>query len=129
VGNALAERYEKLEFAENLREIMLLADLANQYIDGKKPWVLIKDAEKREETHAICTTALNLFRQLMIYLKPVLPNMAGQVETFLNIAPLQWPDKDKPLLAQKINLFVPLATRLTEAHIASLQQAAAAIIA
>ncbi len=129
VGNALAERYEKREFAEALREIMLLADQANQYIDSKKPWVLIKEADKQNETQAICTTALNVFRQLMIYLKPVLPGIAAEVEAFLNVSPLHWADKDQPLLAHRINTFVPLATRLTEAHITALQNAAAAVTA
>lgn len=111
-GDDIAKKWDKLEFSQAIRQIMALADKANQYIDEKKPWSLIKDPEKKQEVQDVCTIGINLFRVLMIYLKPVLPNTAQQVETFLNIAPLQWHDKDKPLLAHRINEFKPLLNRI-----------------
>jgi methionyl-tRNA synthetase len=71
---------------------MHLADLANQYVDQRKPWELAKDPGRAAALHTVCSTALALFRDLTLYLKPVLPTLAATVEQFLNIAPLQWQD-------------------------------------
>ena len=71
-----------------IRQIMDCADRVNQYIDNSKPWVLAKDETRLDEVQAICTMGLNLFRVVMTYLKPVLPVMAEQAETFLNCPPL-----------------------------------------
>ncbi|HET7669251.1 MAG TPA: methionine--tRNA ligase, partial [Burkholderiales bacterium] len=88
----LAALYESREFGKALREVMRLADLANQYVDEKKPWELAKAAGAESELHRVCSTALNLFRLLTLYLKPVLPQTAAQAERFLRLAPLQWRD-------------------------------------
>jgi methionyl-tRNA synthetase len=96
---------------------MLLADEANQYIDENKPWVLIKEPGREAEVQEICTMGLNLFRLLIIYLKPVLPVLARKVEGFLNIPPLLWQDLDRPLLDHKINKFKPLMTRVEKEDI------------
>jgi methionyl-tRNA synthetase len=108
----IADHYENREFAKAMREIMALADAANQYIDEKQPWVLIKDAERMAEVQDICTIGLNCFRQLMILLKPVLPQLAAKSEEFLNVDNLVWADLDKNLLDHKINRFEPLMTRI-----------------
>ena len=82
-----------------MREIMALADKANQYIDEKQPWVSIKDEARHSEVHDVCTIGINCFKQLVaILLKPVLPKLAGRSRSFLNVAPLQWSDLDHNLL-------------------------------
>ena len=116
-ADAIANAYEEREYSHAMREIMLLADKANQYIDEHKPWLLIKEAGKEPSVQAVCTLGLNLFRLLLIYLKPVLPLLAEKAEAFLNIAPLCWDDIDKPLLGHKINTFKPLMVRVEQAAI------------
>jgi methionyl-tRNA synthetase len=86
-----------------MREIMALADRANQYIDEHKPWVLAKQEGPEHRVQAVCTQGLNLFRVLMVYLKPVLPRMAEQVEAFLQIVPpLAWDQCRQPLTGHRI---------------------------
>jgi len=116
-GSGIAELYESREYSKAMREIMLLADEANQYIDENKPWILIKEPGREAEVQEICTMGLNLFRLLIIYLKPVLPVLARKVESFLNIPPLLWQDLDRPLLNHKINKFKPLMTRVEKEDI------------
>ncbi|MGB2682696.1 MAG: methionine--tRNA ligase, partial [Candidatus Competibacter sp.] len=111
-GDSIAQAYEGREFGRAMREIMALADRANQYIDEKKPWALAKQPEAEANVQAVCSMGLNLFRVLMIYLKPVLPGIAAQVEEFLKIPPLRWADLDAPLLAQAIAEFKPLIQRV-----------------
>lgn len=123
-GDEIAEKLEKLEFSHALRLVMALADKANQYIDEKKPWSVIKESSRTQEVQAICTMGLNLFRLLMIYLKPVLPQTASNVEAFLNIKPLMWDDKNKPLLNHTINEFQPLAQRIEKKQIDAMKIAA-----
>lgn len=110
-GNAIQEHYEKREYNRAIREIMKLSDLANRYIDDKKPWILVKSSEKQEETWQVCTVALNLFRTLITYLKPILPNLARKVEDFLNIE-LTWENRTSPLLQHTIRPFKPLLQRI-----------------
>ena len=88
----IAELYEAREFSKAVREIMALTDAANQYVDSVKPWELAKQADRESELQAACSNALNLFRLLTALLKPILPVLAGKVESFLNIAPLTWTD-------------------------------------
>src|SRR5690554_1001464 len=114
---SIAKRYDQREFAQAMREIMALADKANQYIDEQKPWVLAKEEGKDAEVQAVCSMGINLFRLLMAYLKPVLPRTAEQAEAFLNIAPLQWADIATPLLGHTIAPFKPLMTRVEQEKI------------
>ncbi|UCH53449.1 MAG: methionine--tRNA ligase, partial [Pseudomonadota bacterium] len=86
-ADPIGVHYEKREFSEAIRQIMALADKVNEYIDREKPWILAKDATQKEKLHRVCTTGLNLFRLLTLYVKPVLPGMAEKVEAFLNIQP------------------------------------------
>lgn len=120
-SETIAEKYEKLEFSQALRQIMALADKANQYIDEKKPWSLIKDSNKAVEVQEVCTIGLNLFRFLMIYLKPILPDTAKKVEAFLNIPPLMWSDSRSYLLGHTINEFQPLTKRLEQKQIETMK--------
>jgi methionyl-tRNA synthetase len=110
---AIAQSYEARDYGRALREIMRLADLANGYIADKKPWEMAKQAGKEAELHEVCSTALTLFRDLTLYLKPVLPKLAEQVEAFLNIPPLTWTDVWAPLPAgHAINEYQHLMTRI-----------------
>ena len=96
---------------------MQLADLGNEYINTREPWNLIKDKKYHQDVHKICTLGLNLFRILIIYLKPILPELAKQVEGFLDIAPLLWQDSNQPLLNHSIKQFQPLMTRIRKEQI------------
>ncbi|MGI9229200.1 MAG: methionine--tRNA ligase [Gammaproteobacteria bacterium] len=116
-ADGIAEAYEQREYARAMRDIMQLADRANQYIDEHKPWIIAKQPDGEAELQAVCTQGLNLFRQLMIYLKPVLPETAKNVEAFLNNAPLLWADLQQPLLSHTINPFKPLITRIEQDRI------------
>jgi methionyl-tRNA synthetase len=116
-GDSIAKHYEQREFSRAMREIMQLADRANQYIDGRKPWVLAKDENTAAEVQAVCTQGLNLFHVLMIYLSPVLPEMADKVAEFLGTGAEQWQDRSAPLLDKKINPFKPLMTRVDPASV------------
>ncbi len=116
IGDSIALAYESREYSRAMREIMALADKANQYIDAHKPWVVAKQ-ENSDELQAICTMGLNLFRILIIYLKPVLPVMAEKTEQFLNVDPFVWEDSQTSLLAHEINKFKPLMTRVEQEHI------------
>ncbi|RBP49196.1 methionine--tRNA ligase [Arenicella xantha] len=111
-SEAIAARYEKREFSQAMRDIMALADTANQFIDEHKPWVLIKDESKLDEVQQVCTAGINAFRSLCIYLKPILPSLVERAEDFLNIEPLMWSDLQSPLLNHRINKFTPLMTRV-----------------
>jgi len=125
-GDVIAEKWQRFEYSQAIRQIMALADRANQYIDEKKPWLLAKDPQRLPEVQDVCSMGINLFRLLMIYLKPVLPKTAEHVEKFLNIPPLQWQDKNQALLNHTIHEFQPLITRIdpkqVEAMTMSIQQ-------
>ncbi len=113
----IAGHYEDRNYGQAMRSIMKLADKANQYIDEKKPWQLAKEEGKSQEVHEITSLAINLFRVLMTYLKPVLPEMAEKSEKFLNIDSLNWNDINSPLLGHQINKFKPLMTRVEDEQI------------
>lgn len=108
----IAAHYQQREYGKAIRLIMALADKANQYINDKQPWVIAKQDKESAELQAICSTGINAFRLLMIYLKPVLPAMAAKAEEFLAVAPLQWQDLDQLLLDHPIDKFKPLMTRV-----------------
>ncbi|HFD12208.1 MAG TPA: methionine--tRNA ligase [Crenotrichaceae bacterium] len=110
----IAGSYETREYAKAMRKIMELADQANQYIDEKKPWVIAKDSERNQELIEICSMGINLFRILMAYLRPVLPETAIATEQFLNIDAQSWPTDTKPLVDHVINTFNPLMMRVNK---------------
>ncbi|MEO1880922.1 MAG: methionine--tRNA ligase [Methylococcales bacterium] len=119
----IAELYENREFGKAMREIMALADKANQYIDEKKPWLVAKEDNKDAELHDICSMGINLFRLLIAYLKPVIPALAENAESFLNIESQAWPEQAQPLLDHAINKFKPLMTRVEADKIAAIVEA------
>jgi len=113
-GDSIADHFENRKYSQAVREIMALADKANQYIADEEPWAKNKQDGKEAEVHAICTQGVNMFRILCIYLKPMLPEVIAQAEAFLNCGELSWHDLDKPLLNHSINKFKPLMQRVEQ---------------
>ncbi|MEO8063269.1 MAG: methionine--tRNA ligase [Pseudomonadota bacterium] len=116
----IADLYAARDNSAALRGIMGLADRANQYVDANKPWALAKDPAKAAEVLAVCTQGINLFRVLMSYLAPVMPQMAGKAGKFLNISFAEWESAATPLLDHPIQPYEPLATRLDPKVVAQL---------
>lgn len=110
-GAEIAEYYEKREYAKAMREIMALSDLGNEYIARQAPWALIKQEGKQQEVLDICSLGINLFRVIMIYIKPVLPGLGKEAEVFLN-DPLLWTGDISPLKNHSINTFKPMLQRI-----------------
>ena len=121
-GDEIANNYETREYNRAMKNIMELADQANQMIDAEKPWLLIKNSDSIERAHDVCSLGLNLFRILMIYLKPVLPITAKKVEHFLNIPSMTWAQRPKILFDHTINTFSPLLQRIPEETIKNMQK-------
>ncbi|MGH8704584.1 MAG: methionine--tRNA ligase, partial [Burkholderiales bacterium] len=117
-SDEIGNLYEAREFGKALKEVMALADMANQYVDHNRPWDLARKADRRVELRQVCSNAVEGFRLLTLYLKPVLPRLAQQVESFLNIAPLGWSDAAQPLQAEhRIGEFRHLLSRVEARHI------------
>jgi len=114
---SIAEAYEARDFSRAMREIMALADRANAWIADKAPWALNKVEGKQAEVQEICALGINLFRQLVIMLKPVLPKLAAEAEAFLNVKPQTWSELALPLANHQLNPFNPLLTRIEPAKI------------
>jgi methionyl-tRNA synthetase len=119
-GEHIAALYEQREYGTAMREIMNLADRANQYIDRHKPWALAKDPARGEEVRAIATQGINMFRALMIYLTPVLPLMAAAAGKFLGAPLSAWSAAATPLLGSALQPYQALAHRLDPVVVASL---------
>ncbi len=122
-ADVIAGHFERGDIARAVREITALADQANQYIAGHTPWAMIKDPAQRDDVQSVCSQGINLFRMLMIYLKPILPRMAADAEAFLNVEPLTWTDLASPLTAHRINVFKPLFSRMEKAAVDALIEA------
>lgn len=125
----IATAYEQREFSRAMREIMALADQANQYIDEQAPWVVAKQQGRESELQAICTQGLNLFRLLIGWLKPILPSTAEAAEQFLQIEPLSWDQLAQPLLDHEIAIFKPLMTRVEPTQVQAMLEASKADLA
>lgn len=121
VGEQISEHYEKREYSRAIREIMSIADQVNEYIAAKEPWKLAKADETKTEAIAVCSDGINMFRLLMIYLRPVLPEMADKSAKFLNDE-LHWRNEPKPLCTHKIAAFEPLMSRIELKQIETMQQ-------
>jgi len=119
----IRDAYERNEPATVLRLAMALADEANRYIDEKKPWVIAKQDGADAELQAVCTQGLNLFRVLAGALRPVIPGVAAQVETFLAAPLAAWSDLDRPLLAHAIRPYSPLFMRIDPKQIDAMTEA------
>ena len=111
-SDQIAEHFERREYSKAIRQVMALADKANRYIDEKKPWVMIKDEERRSEVQQVCTQGLNMFRSLMIYLSPVNPGVAKDARHFFNESDWHWDNASIPLLDVSLLKFKPLLTRV-----------------
>jgi methionyl-tRNA synthetase len=111
-GDSIAQDFEAREFSRAMRHIMELADEANTYIAEKEPWVLAKQEGRDAEVLDICSVGINLFRQLMVYLAPVVPSMAEQARVFLNVESLDWESRQTVLVDHDINKFKPLMQRI-----------------
>ncbi len=122
-GESIAAAYEGRDFNQAVREIMALADRANQYIDEQAPWVMAKQPGREGELQAVCSMGLNLFRILMGYLRPILPGTAADAEEFLQIAPLAWAEIADPLLDHEIARFKRLMTRVESSQVTAMLEA------
>ncbi|GKW48172.1 methionine--tRNA ligase [Halomonas sp. NCCP-2165] len=111
-GDEIAEQFEAREFGRAMRLIMELADEANTYIAEAEPWVLAKQEGREQEVLDICSVGINLFRQLMVYLAPVVPAMAEGARNFLKLDSLAWESRRSVLLDHEIAKFKPLMTRV-----------------
>ena len=121
-GTDIAALYEAREFNRAMRDIIALADRANQYIDEKKPWVMAKDESQAEQVQAVCSVGINLYRALATYLKPVLPVMAEKSEAFLQTS-LDWTALQAPLKDHSLAPFQPLLQRVDADVVAAMVEA------
>ncbi|HWQ37406.1 MAG TPA: methionine--tRNA ligase [Burkholderiales bacterium] len=125
-SRTIADFYDRREYGKAVREIMELADMANQYVDEQKPWELAKNESEasRSRLHSVCSAILEFYRLLTIYLKPILPGVAAASERFLNVQALQWSDGLRPLASgHRINRFAHLLTRVERSQIDALIEA------
>jgi methionyl-tRNA synthetase len=111
-GTEIAAAYQACDFAKAMRLIMALADRANEYLDQKQPWKLRKEADKHAELVDVCTVALNLYRQIVVYLSPVLPELAQKSAELLKASTQNWQDAQTPLVNHTIGAFVHLMQRV-----------------
>jgi len=119
-ADEIAAAYERCDYASAMREIMALADAANKYVEDAQPWALRKDPEKQGEVLAVCSVALNLFRQLVVYLSPVLPKLAGQTCELLNAPIENWDDVKTPLTGTPVSKFQHMMKRVTEEQVTAM---------
>lgn len=122
-GERIAAHFEAREYSRAIREIMTLADRANEYIQAKAPWSLAKEAGRDQEVQDICSMGIHLFRLLAIYLGPVLPSMSEKIAVFLNVDRLNFTDRQTVLTGHAINKFTPLLTRIEMDQINALVEA------
>jgi methionyl-tRNA synthetase len=111
-GERIAQAYEQLDYARATRLIMELADQANAYVENTAPWTLKKDPTQHLRLQEVCTIVLNLFRQICVYLAPVLPKLAEQCGELLNAKISHWSDSQTPILNTKISKFQHLLQRI-----------------
>ena len=112
VGDQIADAYENCEFNKAMRLIMELADQANPFVENSQPWVLRKDPEKQQELQDVCTVALNLFRQLVVYLSPVLPELTGKANELFGVEISNWSDSQSPITGSQISKFKHMMQRV-----------------
>ena len=122
-GDSIAQAYEAREFSAAIREIMALADKANQYIDEKKPWALAKQEGQEQQVHDVCSVGINLFRQLAVYLSPVLPTLATQVQDFLKLENFDFASGKTVLMNHEIAQFQALMQRVDPKAVAAMVDA------
>ena len=116
-GDEIAAAYENCDYNRAMRLILELADRANPFVENAEPWNLRKDPEKQQELQDVCTIALNLYRQLVIYLAPVLPNIAQQTGELLNDPVTSWDQSKKPLTGSSVSKFKHMMKRIEQKDI------------
>ena len=116
-GERIAECYENCDYSQAMRDIMQLADAANKYVEDRRPWELRKDPAQAQELRDVCSVALNLFRQIVIYLAPVLPRLAAQTERLLNNKLDDWALAGQPLVGTPVGEFERLMNRIEEKQV------------
>lgn len=112
IQSTVAKYYTNREYNKAIKTIMAIVDEINAYVDDIKPWVLAKDPHQYNELHQVCSILINAFRLVSIYLKPVVPDLIAQVESFLAISPLMWPDLGILLNQHTIKPYVHLIARI-----------------
>jgi methionyl-tRNA synthetase len=113
----IEEAYESFNYAKAMRLVMALADAANEYVDRKQPWTLKKQPGKQQELQDVCTVCLNLYRQLMVYLRPVLPSLAGKSAELLCAPIASFADAESPTIGHGIGVFEHLLARVDPKHV------------
>ena len=113
----IANHIEHREYSKAMRIVMSLADKANRYIENKKPWLMVKDAEQAADVQTVCTQGLNMFRTLMVYLTPVIPSLATDVQALFREDPWSWDAATTPLLGHSISKYKPLLTRVEQSQV------------
>ena len=116
-SETIAEHYERREYSKAMRIVMSLADKANRYIENRKPWVMVRNADQADAVQAACTQGLNMFRTPMIYLTPVIPAVAADSQALFREDPWMWDAATTPLLAHSISRYNPLLTRVEQSQV------------
>ena len=124
-GQAIADAYEAGDYARAMRTIMAAGDRANQYVEQQAPWTLAKDPANADQLRDVCTVGLNLFRQLAVYLAPVLPRLAQQTGELLGDPIVSWEQSQKPLLGTSVNKFEHLMKRVDPRQVEAMVAASA----
>ena len=119
-SEAISNYFKNREYSKAMRKIISLADEANRYLENKKPWIMIKDEALHKDVQSVCTQGLNLFRMLMIYLYPVIPEIAINAMKLFNEKEWRWKDLDSPILGKKIKEYRPLLTRIEKKKVENL---------
>ncbi len=122
-GSTIAAHYEGREYSRAMRDVMALADRANQYVNDRQPWRIAKEPGREQELHAVCTLGLNLFHVLVVYLAPVLPRLAERAATFLATEITEWGAHRRVLLDQPISAFTHLAKRVDPKRVTAMLEA------
>jgi methionyl-tRNA synthetase len=122
-GNEIARAYENCDYNKAMRLILELADKANPFVENAEPWNLKKDPAKTQELQDVCTIALNLFRQLVIYLSPVLPDLAEKTGELLNEPLTHWDQSQTPLTGSPVAKFKHMMKRIEEKDVRAMEEA------
>jgi len=123
LGDEIAAAYEACDYSKAMRLILSLADRANPFVEEREPWKLNKYESKHDELRDVCTIALNLFRQLAVYLAPVLPRLAKQTGELLNAPITSWKDAKTPLVGNKVSRFEHMLRRVEKKQMEKMIQA------
>lgn len=121
-ADVIAAAYENCDYSAAMREIMALADQANKFVEDQQPWTLKKDPDKAEQVRDVCSIGLNLFRQIVIYLSPVLPRLTEQTVALLNQPIDHWNETQKPLTGTPVSRFARLMNRIEEKQVYAMME-------